>query len=143
MSENGTPQTLYPESNEDLSSMLQDLSGCQAEIKTALEECRETEAGKEKREQDFHLEIQQKLAAFSEQLSQINSSGVSPEKSGSFLTLVFPCLILILALSAGIYSFVQLVHLNRQWHLKIEQKIDELSTLNQIIQSFKDRHKEE
>ena len=143
MSESDSPKNLYPDCNEDLTSMLQDLNKCQGEIKGILEESRDKEADREKSDKGFQEEIQQKLTVIAVQISQINSTRESPKKSGSLLTLVFPCLILILALSGGIYSFSQLVQLNKLWHLKIEQKVDELSTLNQIIQSLKDLQKEE
>ena len=132
-------------SEEQIIDMLHDLSSSQAGIISKLDELSEADGVRNK---EFKASLEKVLDEVRTKSETVSFSLAEEEKKNSKsaeglkLSLGLIHLILIAGITLGIYSLTNLIDLNKQWEIKLREKMQEATQLDQVIDLF-EKQKEE
>ena len=130
----------YPESDEQIIDMLHDLSSSQSEIISKLDELGEVDCN---RSTEFKASLEKVLDEVRTKNETVSFSLAEEEEKNSKsteglnLSLGLIYLTLIAGITLGIYSLTNLIDLNKQWEIKLREKMQEATQLDQVIDLFK------
>lgn len=123
---------------EDISSMLHDLSKCQSGILTKIDELNEIDCNRTAEFKGAQKEVLNELNTFRDSLqSSLNNDEASKIVSPSLnIAVTVSVLLIIVAMTIGTLSLYRLNTLNNEWEIKIQQKMHEADSLDQVIDLF-------
>ncbi len=126
----------YPESNESLVDMLQDLLKIQGDILTKLEEDSEADSdlgaefkGAKKKIIDEIHNLEQSIL----ESSRKEEPDLVEHQSSLNMPLAVSFILIISILLAGLYSLNSLQKLDRYWEMQIKEKMEDASNLDKVI----------
>ena len=128
----------YRSPNDEIFSMLQDLSTSQAEILIKFDERNEIDCDRAAELKGVQKEALNALNTFRDSLQSPFSNDKDPKTVLPSLNIAVTVsvLLIIVAMTIGTFSLYRLNTLNKEWEIKLQQKMHEASSLDQVIDLF-------